>query len=148
MSLREQSLAAITLHSSLSRSQHKVSKTGAVSGGATPQNSPIPTSKTRNRKEEKRLQTERRLAKSKLLKPLKLTLEKTEADVADLESQCEALEQIQLNPDHYNQPNEVVRVAQEIKHLKIRLEQAYQCWEEAELALEEAETEFELSNKP
>jgi ATP-binding cassette subfamily F protein 3 len=119
----------------------------ALGAGATPQaHSQDQGAEKGSRKEDKRRQAELRQAKSKLLKPLKSKLERLEAQVSALEEQQAELEATQCDERHYDNPDEVVRVAKALKELQATLEGAYEAWEEASLALEEAEASFDAQH--
>lgn len=115
----------------------------ALGLGATPRTSVMPTvDDGRNRKEDKRRQAELRQQKSKLLKPLKDILEHAEQAVQNFEAIQTQLETLQCDEAHYQNPDEVIRVARELKQVQSDLERAYEAWEVASLAFEEAEAQF------
>jgi len=119
----------------------------ALGQGATPiREAGSAPDDTRSRKEDKRRQAELRQQKSKLLKPLKQALEVTERRVQDLETTQGALEATQCDEAHYLNPDDVIRVARELKQVQAELEVAYESWERASLALEEAERTFDQKN--
>jgi ATP-binding cassette, subfamily F, member 3 len=91
-----------------------------------------------DRKEERRKNAEKREARAKILKPLKRDVQKAEDDIQRLEERLVKLEALQCASDHYDQPDEVVRVAKEVKGCQNKLEKAMSTWEEVELALSEA----------
>ena len=95
------------------------------------------------RKEERKRQSELRQAKSKSLRPLKATLTTAEERVQALETRQAELETIQCDPTHYDDAEAVIKVAQEVKSLQIKLKEAYAQWEGAEEAYAEAEAQFE-----
>lgn len=91
-----------------------------------------------DRKEERRKTAEKREVRAKILKPLKRDVKRAEDDIERLEERLVKLEALQCAPDHYDQPDEVVRVAKELKGCQNQLEKAMSTWEEVELALSEA----------
>ena len=96
-----------------------------------------------DRKEERRRAAEQRDARSKLLKPLRRKVKAAEEEIERLELSLSELEAAQCAPDHYDRPEEVVRVAREVKEHQERLEEAMSTWELAELALSEAVEGFD-----
>ena len=104
---------------------------------------PAIVSKKVDRKEERRRNAERREARSKVIKPLKKKVEQAELEIQQLEERITELEAIQCASDHYDRPDEVVKVAKEVSEKQARLEQVMTEWEEAELELAEALEDFE-----
>lgn len=99
-----------------------------------------------DRKEERRRIAELRDARSKHLKPLKRRVKSAEEEIERLETVLAQLEATQCEPDHYDHPEEVVRVAKAVKDHQERLEEAMSAWEIAELELSEAEARYDLES--
>ncbi len=98
-----------------------------------------------DRKEERRRAAERRDARSKLLKPLRRRVKSAEEEIERLEAKLLELGELQCAPDHYDRPEEVVRVAKEVRESESALEQAMEEWESAELELNEIAERFDES---
>lgn len=119
----------------------------ALGAGATPiREGAPPPDDGRSRREDKRRQAELRQQRSRLLKPLKGSLERAEQAVQSLEASQEQLEAAQCDEAHYQDPEEVIRVARALKQVQAALELAYEDWERASLELEEAEEAFNLKH--
>lgn len=82
--------------------------------------------------------------RSKVLRPIRKRIEHLESQIATLEERLEELEQLQCSPDHYDRPDEVIRVAQEVKENQASLEQAMSDWENAELEFAEINARYDL----
>ena len=91
-----------------------------------------------DRKQERRKAAEKRDAQAKILKPLKKQVAAAEQKIQAIEARLSELETLQCAPDHYDNAEEVVRVAKEVKECQSQLEAAMLKWEEAELDLAEA----------
>jgi ATP-binding cassette subfamily F protein 3 len=98
-----------------------------------------------DRKAEKRKQAELRQEKSKRLKPFKDALEKAELKVSELEAQKSILDQEQLDPNHYQNQERVLKVVQLLKEINKNLNIAYEVWENAQMQLDEEEQKFEAN---
>jgi ATP-binding cassette, subfamily F, member 3 len=113
--------------------------------GATPQDQKSSTASTKrtNRKDERRQQAALQKERSKVLKPLQKKVSLWENKVEVLEKQISEFEVLQCDPKHYEDQEEILRVAHALKQVNQELEQAYQSWEDAQLTYEEAMASFE-----
>lgn len=96
----------------------------------------------KDRKVDKRKEAELRQLKSKALKPLKDAVEKIEKLIADLEAQKETLHTEQLDPNHYQNQDRVLKVVQSMKSIDQQLEKAFDDWATANEKLEQEQQKF------
>ena len=94
----------------------------------------------RKSKDEKRVEAETRQKRIASTRPLRDTLEAAEKQVSGLEDRLTALRAIQADSAHYGRPDEVRTVAREVAERGAELAVAYERWELAVAALEEAES--------
>ena len=78
-----------------------------------------------------------------LQRPLKQALTQVEAEIEQVEIEKDALAQLQLDPSHYEQSDEVIRVAQKIKQYDEKLIELMDQWEQIETELEALKARFE-----
>ncbi len=114
----------------------------APTAKSAPDPTPTGTDGNYRSRDEKRRDAQRRQEKARALKPLKAALDQAEKRVADLEGRVEALRTEQADPAHYDDPARVQAVAREVAEQASALAEAYEEWEAAGLAVEEAEAEF------
>jgi ATP-binding cassette subfamily F protein 3 len=88
----------------------------------------------RSRREQKRIEAERRNRLYRQTRPLREALETAEHRIADNESRIRALEREMADPALYDDPDQVRRYAEEHAERKARLAGLYDTW--AELAAE------------
>lgn len=100
------------------------------------------TTETSSRKEQKRIEAEKRQQKYKATKNLKEKLVKLEKEIHKLEQELEKLNAELLNPATYNNHNQIRELNEKHKELKSSLDEKVKEWEEVSLSLEEVEKEF------
>ena len=109
---------------------------------STPETDPDTPIEGRPRtRDEKRRAAQQRQERNRKLAPLKAAVQKTEKQVADLEGKIDTLRTEQADPAHYDDPDRVQTVAREVADLESTLADAYEAWEAAGVALEEAQGE-------
>lgn len=96
-----------------------------------------------SRKEQRRLEAERRNALSRKIGPIKKRLEKTENEIEAKESRKEEIEIMMADPDFYNDSERVKEVSLEYEALKSRLADLLNKWEDLAGRIEFAEAEFD-----
>ena len=99
-------------------------------------------SETSSRKEQKRIEAEKRQQKYKATKDLKERLAKLEKEIHKLEQELERINTVLINPDSYNNHNQIRELNEKYKELKLSLDKKLREWEEVSLSLEEIEREF------
>jgi ATP-binding cassette subfamily F protein 3 len=99
-------------------------------------------SETSSRKEQKRIEAEKRQQRYKATKDLKERLAKLEKEIQSLEQELEKINAVLINPDSYNNPNQIKELNERHKELKLSLDEKLKEWEEVSLSLEEIEREF------
>jgi ATP-binding cassette subfamily F protein 3 len=87
--------------------------------------------KNLSRKEERRIEAQRRQRKNKKLKPHKKTLKQHEAEIEKLESRKIKIEQQMAAPDFYGDSRKVQEASVEYSKLKDTLRERYAKWEKA-----------------
>jgi ATP-binding cassette subfamily F protein 3 len=97
----------------------------------------------RKSKDDKRAEAELRQRRQAQTRPLRDALEAAERQVAALEDRLTALRATQADPAHYGRPEEVRSVAREVTVKEAELAVAYERWESAVAALEQAEAEID-----
>jgi ATP-binding cassette subfamily F protein 3 len=97
----------------------------------------------RKSKDDKRAEAELRQRRQAQTRPLRDALEAAERQVAALEDRLTALRATQADPAHYGRPDEVRSVAREVTQKEAELAVAYERWESAVAALEQAEAEID-----
>jgi ATP-binding cassette, subfamily F, member 3 len=100
------------------------------SGGETP------GVRVRKSKEEKRAQAERRKSLAGERRLIASEYKKAEVRVQSLEESLAQLEHVQADPGHYEDPEKVRTVAQDVARLRDELKGAYESWERAGAQLE------------
>ena len=95
-----------------------------------------------SRKEERRLEAEKRQRKYRKLKPLKKRLDPLERNIEKLEQQKAEMEEAMASPDFYNDTDQVKETTLKYDKLKAELVEVYAEWEELALEISEIEEEF------
>ncbi len=111
----------------------------------TEQISPIKVeqqSESSSRKEQKRIEAEKRQQRYKATKDLKERLAKLEKEIHKLEQELEKINAVLINQDSYNNPNQIKELNEKHKEIKVSLDEKVKEWEEVSLSLEEIEREF------
>ena len=88
-----------------------------------------------DRKAEKRRLAALQDERARALRPIRKRIKSAEDKISTLEERLQKLEEIQCAPDHYDDPEAVIRVAREVKERESELEAVMTEWEEAELEL-------------
>ncbi|MDZ7690564.1 MAG: ABC-F family ATP-binding cassette domain-containing protein [Balneolaceae bacterium] len=96
-----------------------------------------------SRKEERRLEAEKRQQKYNKLKPLKKKIDPLENKIEKLESRKEEIEALMTQPDFYDDDEQVKEISLEYEKLKAELVEIYAEWEELAMQISEIEEEFE-----
>jgi ATP-binding cassette subfamily F protein 3 len=97
---------------------------------------------TSSRKEQKRIEAEKRQQRYKATKDLKEKLAKLEKEIHRLELELESINAVLINPDTYNNHTQIRELNEKHKELKLSLDKKVKDWEEVSLSLEETEREF------
>ena len=97
---------------------------------------------TSSRKEQKRIEAEKRQQRYKATKDLKERLAKLEKEIHKLEQELEKINAELFNPDTYNNHTQIRELNEKHKEIKLSLDEKVKEWEEESLSLEEVEREF------
>ena len=101
-----------------------------------------------NRKEQRRLEAQRRQKLADTLKPLRSELEQLETGIGELESEKEALTQKLVDPEFFKKEAEAAKDASERFHkIEAELETRYSEWSELTEKIESVETQFEVTKE-
>lgn len=111
------------------------------SGGNT---TPDDETKELSRKEERRLEAEKRQAKYQKVKPLKNKLDKAESRIEKLEQRKKEIEDAMADSGFYDDSEQVKKTTMEYDKLKAELVEVYSEWEELAMKVSEIEEEFEM----
>lgn len=95
-----------------------------------------------SRKEQRRLEAEKRNALSKKIKPLKNRLQKLEKEISTYETRIEEIETKMAEPDFYDDSDRVKKVSIEYEDLKQKLADSFSKWEEIAGRIEFIEEEY------
>ncbi|MBL9160442.1 MAG: ABC-F family ATP-binding cassette domain-containing protein [Verrucomicrobiales bacterium] len=96
-----------------------------------------------NRKDQRRVEAQRRQQKAEALKPLSQRLTDTEARIAALEEEKESLTRRLIDPDFFKKQPEEARVASERLHtIDAEVEEAYSAWSKVTDEIEKVEARF------
>jgi len=99
-------------------------------------------SETTSRKEQKRIEAEKRQQRYKATKELKEKSAKLEKEIHRLEQEIEKINAVLINPDSYNNQTQIRELNEKHNELKLSLDKKVKEWEEVSLSLEEIEREF------
>ena len=99
--------------------------------------------RTLSRKEERRLEAEKRNALSKKIKPLKKRLNTLEKDIETYETRIAEIEEMMAQSDFYDDADRVKEISMEYDELKNSLNQAFGKWEEIAGRIEFIEEEYD-----
>jgi ATP-binding cassette subfamily F protein 3 len=97
---------------------------------------------TSSRKEQKRIEAEKRQQRYKATKDLKDTLAKLEKEIHKFEQELEKINKTLADPDSYNNHNQIRELNEKHKELKLSLDKKLKEWEEVSLSLEGIEREL------
>lgn len=95
-----------------------------------------------SRKEERRIEAEKRQTKYKKLKPLQNRLEKIESRIEKLEERKTEIENAMADSDFYDDSEQVRETTMEYDKLKAELVEVYSEWEELAMEVSEIEEQF------
>jgi ATP-binding cassette, subfamily F, member 3 len=100
-----------------------------------------------SRKEQRRLEAEKRNALSKKVKPLKKKIEEIEKEIEKLEERKEEIETLMADTDFYNDDEKVKKVSVEYDSIKSSLANHLNKWEEIAGQIEFIEENWEKENQ-
>ena len=98
---------------------------------------------TLSRKEERRLEAEKRNALSKKIKPLKKRLKDLEKSIEQSETRIAEIEEMMAKPDFYDEEDRVKEISMEYDTLKNSLNEAFGKWEEIAGRIEYIEQDYD-----
>ena len=98
-----------------------------------------------SRKEERRIEAQKRQKKHDRLKPLKRKIDPLEDSIEEMEMRKDEIEDLMAQSDFYDDEEQVKEISMEYDKLKAKLVEAYAEWEELASAMSEIEEEFENS---
>jgi len=98
---------------------------------------------TLSRKEERRLEAEKRNALSKKIKPLKKRLKDLEKSIEESETRIAEIEEMMAKPDFYDDSERVKEISMEYEELKSTLADAFGKWEEIAGRIEFIEQDYD-----
>ncbi|HKL17868.1 MAG TPA: ABC-F family ATP-binding cassette domain-containing protein [Halalkalibaculum sp.] len=96
-----------------------------------------------SRKEERRIEAEKRQARYRKVKPLQKKLEKAESRIEKLEKRKKEIEEAMADSEFYDDSEQVKKTTMEYDKLKAELVEVYSEWEELAMEISEIEEEFE-----
>lgn len=95
-----------------------------------------------SRKEERRIEAQKRQQKHDRLKPLKKKINPLEEKIERLENRKSEIEDQMAQPDFYDDEEQVKEISMEYEKLKAELVEIYSEWEELAMEMSEIEEEF------
>ena len=95
-----------------------------------------------SRKEQRRIEAEKRNALNKLVKPIKQKLEKVEQEIETNELRKAEIEELMAQPDFYDDGDKVKELSLEYEQIKNTLTDLLFKWEEYSTKIEEVEAEL------
>ena len=98
---------------------------------------------TLSRKEQRRLEAERRNELNKRINPIKKKVQKLEADIEQMENRKTEIEELMGQPDFYDDGEKVKKTSLEYEQLKMDLTDRYSRWEEYANRIETIEQELD-----
>ncbi|MBN2731202.1 MAG: ABC-F family ATP-binding cassette domain-containing protein [Balneolaceae bacterium] len=107
-----------------------------------PSSPPEEKDKSLSRKEERRIEAQRRQEKYKKLKPYQSDFEKHETKIEKLEERKSNIEASMAEPDFYDDSDRVQKMSQEYDKLKGELVEVYAKWEELAEKISAIEEKF------
>jgi ATP-binding cassette subfamily F protein 3 len=96
-----------------------------------------------SRKEQKRIEAEKRQQRYNATKNLKERLVKLEKEIHQLEQELKRINAELINPDTYNNHTHIRELNEKHKEFKVSLDKKVKEWEEVSLSLEEVERGFD-----
>ena len=119
----------------------KLAAKNAAKGLPTTNNSNTPTGSV-NRKEQRKIEAEKRRKRSEVLKPLQTELETLENNIAEFESAQTALTQHMSDPEVSADADKLQQASNAYQALSEKLEKAYTRWDEINDKIEKLEAEL------
>lgn len=95
-----------------------------------------------SRKEERRLQAQKRQQKYDRLKPLKKEFDPLEDRIEKMEHRKDEIEDLMAQPDFYDDEEQVKEISMEYEKLKAELVEVYAKWEDLAMQISEIEEKF------
>jgi len=95
-----------------------------------------------SRKEERRIEAQKRQQKYDRLKPLKKEFDPLEDQIEKMEHRKDEIEALMAQPDFYEDEERVKEISMEYEKLKAELVEVYARWEDLALQISEIEEEF------
>lgn len=96
-----------------------------------------------SRKEERRLEAQKRQEKYNQIKPLKKKIDPVENNIELMENRKEEIEDLMSESNFYDDEERVKKISMEYEKLKAELVEAYAEWEELATKISEIEEEYE-----
>lgn len=96
-----------------------------------------------SRKEQRRIEAEKRNALSKKIKPLKKRLQELEKLIETCETRITEIESMMAEPDFYDDAEKVKKISLEYEEVKQSLSQSFNKWEEIAGRIEFIEEEYD-----
>ena len=96
-----------------------------------------------SRKEERRIEAEKRQAKYQKVKPLQKKLDRVESKIEKLETRKSEIEEAMAESDFYDDSTQVKETTMEYDKLKAELVEVYSEWEGLAMQISEIEEDFE-----
>lgn len=96
-----------------------------------------------SRKEERRIEAEKRKERSKKIKPLQKRLNSIEEEIEGREERKKEIEKLMASPEFYDNGDRVKQISMEYETLKSELSEAYSKWDELAGRIEFVESEQE-----
>jgi len=95
-----------------------------------------------SRKEQRRIEAERRNEINRRTKPIRKNIEELEKDIGKMETRKDKIEEAMAQPDFYEDAEKVKKFSLEYDQLKTDLTDCYSKWEEYQQRLDALESEF------
>ena len=95
-----------------------------------------------SRKEERRIEAQKRQQKYDQLKPLKKEIDPLEDRIKKMETRKDEIEELMSQPDFYEDEERVKEISMEYDKLKAELVEVYKKWEDIAMQISEIEEEF------
>lgn len=99
-----------------------------------------------SRKEQRRIEAEKRNELSRRTKPIRKNIEALEKEIEEKELRKEEIEELMAEPDFYDDPEKVKKFSLEYDQLKADLTDRYSKWEEYQNRMEVIEGELKVES--
>ncbi|MGD8427168.1 MAG: ABC-F family ATP-binding cassette domain-containing protein [Balneolaceae bacterium] len=121
----------------------KIEEREQSESGETERSAPIDDDNTSlSRKEERRIEAQKRQQKYKKVKPLKEEIEPLEERIEKMENRKDEIEGLMSQSDFYEDEERVKKISMEYEKLKGGLVEVYARWEDLAMQISEIEEEF------